>query len=291
MNNIKELKELIENKNYKGQFLVFKLLDSNSGIIAAQYIDRISRDNNLVEQYIDSINDIIESPFIEDNNLYIIHTDKFTFEKDHINTIVICNETNYPNYYEMPKLEDWQISDYVKFNIVKGCNQDDIDWLLTQYNGNYIKFLNDINKVGIFNKEEQQKILNEFINDGLFSDNTSLNIWDLSNGLIKKDINLVKEVLKLLEFIDIEPIGLLTINYKNFKNIMSIQLNDKCKAEDLGISDKQFYVIKKYNCGFYKNEQLKNIFELLTNLEYMYKYYGLQQNELVSYMICKILGE
>ena len=291
MNNIKELKELIENKNYKGQFLVFKLLDSNSGIIAAQYIDRILRDNNLVEQYIDSINDIIESPFIEDNNLYIIHTDKFTFEKDHTNTIVICNETNYPNCYEMPKLEDWQISDYVKFNIVKGCNQDDIDWLLTQYNGNYIKFLNDINKVGIFNKEEQQKILNEFINDGLFSDNTSLNIWDLSNGLIKKDINLVKEVLKLLEFIDIEPIGLLTINYKNFKNIMSIQLNDKCKAEDLGISDKQFYVIKKYNCGFYKNEQLKNIFELLTNLEYMYKYYGLQQNELVSYMICKILGE
>ena len=291
MNNIKELKELIENKNYKGQFLVFKLLDSNSGIIAAQYIDRISRDNNLVEQYIDSINDIIESPFIEDNNLYIIHTDKFTFEKGHINTIVICNETNYQNCYEMPKLEDWQISDYVKSNIAKGCNQDDIDWLLTQYNGNYTKFLNDINKVGIFNKEEQQKILNEFINDGLFSDNTSLNIWDLSNGLIKKDINLVKEVLKLLEFIDIEPIGLLTINYKNFKNIMSIQLNDKCKAEDLGISDKQFYVIKKYNCGFYKNEQLKNIFELLTNLEYMYKYYGLQQNELVSYMICKILGE
>ena len=291
MNNIKELKELIENKNYKGQFLVFKLLDSNSGIIAAQYIDRISRDNNLVEQYIDSINDIIESPFIEDNNLYIIHTDKFTFEKDHINTIVICNETNYPNCYEMPKLEDWQISDYVKSNIVKGCNQDDIDWLLTQYNGNYTKFLNDIDKVGIFNKEEQQKILNEFINDGLFSDNTSLNIWDLSNGLINKDINLVKEVLKFLKFIDIEPIGLLTINYKNFKNIMSIQLNDKCKAEDLGISDKQFYVIKKYNCGFYKNEQLKNIFELLTNLEYMYKYYGLQQNELVSYMICKILGE
>lgn len=291
MNNVKVLKNMIETKNYKGEFLVLKLEEINSGLVAIQYVDKISTDNNLVVSFVDSIDDIKESPFIEDNNLYVIHNDKFNFKKEHKNTIVICNNTTYENCYLIPKLEPWQILDYVKYNITKGVSENDLDWLLTQYNGNYYKFINDISKVGIFEEKDQQKLFIDFLNSGIFSDNTSLNIWDLSNGLIKKDLNLIKEVLKNIEFIDVEPIGLLTVNYKNFKNILSIQLNDKCKADDLGISDKQFYVIKKYNCGFYPNEKLKNIFELLTNLEYMYKYYGLKQSELIDYMICKILGD
>ena len=291
MNSIKELKNIVENNLYNGEFIVMKLDNVNSSIIANQYIDRIARDNNLMVNYIDTVSDIVDSPFIEDNYLYVIHDDKFIFKKDHTNTIVLCNETDYENYYLIPALEDWQISDYVKYNIVKGVNQEDVDWLLTQYNKNYLKFLNDIEKIAIFEIKDQDKVFNELLADDTFADNTSLNIWDLSNGLIKKDLKLVKEVLKSIEFIDVEPIGLLTVNYKNFKNILSIQLNDKCTAKDLGISDKQFFVIKKYNCGFYSNEQLKKIFELLTNLEYMYKYYGLKQNELIDYMICKILGE
>ena len=58
----------------------------------------------------------------------------------------------------------------------------------------------------------------------------------------------------------------------NFKTIASIQTNRNVTANDLDISDKQFYVIKKFNCGFYTNDQLINILKLLTNVEYLFKY-------------------
>lgn len=287
--NLKELKSVIENNQYNGDMIIFKLEDNESGLIATQYIDKISKDKNLEVLYIDSISEIIDSPFIEDNNLYVIHDDKFNDKKTHKNTIVICNDTDL-DCYIIPKLENWQVCDFVKSNLVKGMNSKDIEWLQTQYN-NYYKFINDISKISVFDKKDQQDIFEEFLTDGVFKDSTSLNIWDLSNALIKKDVNLAKEVLKLIKYIDVEPIGLLTVNYKNFKNILSIQLNSRCTAKDLGITDKQFYVIKKYNCGVYSNDKLKKIFEFLTDLEYKYKYYGLKQSELIDYMICNILGD
>ena len=56
------------------------------------------------------------------------------------------------------------------------------------------------------------------------------------------------------------------------------------------MSDKQFFVVKKYNCGYYNRDQLVKIMEVLTNIEYMFKYEELPISMLIDYVVCNILG-
>ena len=69
---IKELKELIENKTIDNSFKLFKLTNESSEIIVEQYIGLIANILNLEKVYIDTLNDIPDASFIEDNNLYIL---------------------------------------------------------------------------------------------------------------------------------------------------------------------------------------------------------------------------
>ena len=73
---IKELKKIIENKTIDNSFKLFLELDESSRIISNQYINEISKILNLEIKYIDSIKDIPDSSFIEDNNLYVIICDE-----------------------------------------------------------------------------------------------------------------------------------------------------------------------------------------------------------------------
>jgi hypothetical protein len=63
-----------------------------------------------------------------------------------------------------------------------------------------------------------------------------------------------------------------------------------CKAKDVNMSDKQFYVTKKYNIGYYNRDQLIKIMEVLTNIEYMFKYGELPLSLVIDYLVCEILG-
>ena len=284
---INELKTIVEKNLYRNEFMVWKLEDDNSVIIANQYLNKISKDNNYQIKYIDDIK-IIKPSFIIDDNLYILKTDEFEFTKKIDRLIVICNKTKYDKAVEIPKLVDWQVRDLILTNF--SLNEKNVDWLIQQYSGNYLALLNELDKIKIFSKDNQQKVLEELNQDGEFDKLVNLKIWDLSNGIIKKDLKSVCEVLKYIDDIDIEPIGLATILYNNFKNILSIQLNSRCTASDLGLSDKQLYVIKKYNCGYYSSDQLKRIFEFITSIEYMFKFGGLYMKDLINYMICGIVG-
>ena len=75
----------------------------------------------------------------------------------------------------------------------------------------------------------------------------------------------------------------------NFRNIIGVQIGNN-KAEELGISDKQLWVVKKYNCGYYDTKQLYNIYKILTNAEWLYKFGGISMDLLSDYLICQILG-
>ena len=67
----------------------------------------------------------------------------------------------------------------------------------------------------------------------------------------------------------------------------------KIKVQNL-LQKKQIYsqlwVIKKYNCGYYDTKQLYNIYKILTNAEWLYKFGGLSMDLLSDYLICQILG-
>ena len=93
-----------------------------------------------------------------------------------------------------------------------------------------------------------------------------------------------------VDYIDVSPLGLVTTLLNNFRGILNIQLNPKCTAKDVGMSDKQFFVVKKYNCGFYNRDQLVKIMEVLTNVEYKFKYEEFPVSMLIDYVVCNILG-
>ena len=285
--DIKELKQSIELKTIENKFMIWILENEYSKIVADQYINKLCNIWNLNAKVIESLDEIPDESFIVDDNLYIINTDKWEDERSRDNCIVICNKCK--SGIKIPKLSDWQIIDYVVPKL-RGLDKEDLEWLLTFYNGNYFRFINDVNKISIFNESVQKLMFNQMVEDGQFDSLTNLTIWDLSNAILKKDIKIIKEVLKVIDYIDVSPLGLSTVLLNNFRNIISIQTNKMCTASDLGISDKQFFVIKKYNVGYYTEEQLVNILDMLTNVEFLYKYEELSLSNLIEYMICKILG-
>lgn len=285
--DIKELKHDIELKTIENRFMIWILENEYSKIIADQYINKLCDIWGLNRKAINSLDDIPDESFVVDDNLYIINVDKWEDNRSHDNCIVLCNKSK--NGIKIPGLNDWQIIDYV-IPKLRGLDKEDLEWLLTYYNGNYFRFINDVNKISIFNESVQKLVFNQMIEDCQFDSLTNLTIWDLSNAIIKKDIRLIKEVLKVINYIDISPLGLSTVLLNNFRNIINIQTNPSCTANDLGISDKQFFVIKKYNVGYYTEKQLVDILEMLTNVEFLYKYEDLSLSNLIEYMICKILG-
>lgn len=284
---IKELKEAIKNENINLP-MIWKVEDDSSLVIAQQYYHKIGEILRLEIKTIDTLDDIPATSFVEDNNLYILRTKEFSGELTG-NVIVICNSTKGP-CIKIPKLEQWQLEDYIS-NQAKGISEDDVKWLSSQYGTNYFRFINDMDKIAIFEPGSQGDVFKELLDEGGFEGITSLNIWDLSNAILKKEKDIIAKVLEVIDYIDVEPIGLLTVLYNNFKRVINIQTNASANARDLGISDKQFYAIKKNNCGYYSNERLIKIFKMLTDMEYEFKFGGISQSQLIDYMICKILEE
>lgn len=285
--NIEQLKNSIENKTIDERFMIWELSDEYSDIIAKQYLHKLSDIWKLDLKYIDSIDDIPDESFIEDTNLYVIKSDKWESTQVHDNCIVICKKSK--NGIKFPKLVDWQIIDYAIAKL-PGINKQDIEWLLSIYGGNYFRFLNDINKLSIFDKGMQSLILNQMIDDGQFDVNTSLTLWDLSNAILKKDVQSIKTIMKIVDHLDISPLGLTTTLLNNFNIILNIQTNPRCTARDVGVSDKQFFVIKKYNVGYYSSKQLTSILKSLSNIEYMFKYDEFPIELIIDYIVCEVLG-
>ena len=294
---IKELKEQIENKTLSNDFMIWQLEDYSSAIIAKQYYHKIAEFKGLTIKLISSFKDIGTEGFIEDDNLYIYKVDKLENFEQHDNLIIICNKTNYKDKIKIPKLEPWQFIDYLQYKL-PGMNKSDLEWLITQYEVldsrvkeiKYERLENDLDKIAIFDPALQDSLFNELYNSGEYNTISNLTVFDLSEALIKKDSKLALEVLKVFDYIDSKPhIWILSILLNNFRNIIGVQIGNN-KADELGISDKQHWVIKKHNCGYYDTKQLYNIYKMLTNVEYMYKFGGLTQEMLADYIVCHILG-
>lgn len=282
--NIVELKNKIENKSIDNSFMIWRIADESSKIITDQYIHLISNILKLNICIISSTDEIQEDSFIIDDNLYIMYIDEWNVSYTHDSLIIICNKTKDARAIDIPKLEMWQLVDLVKKDLI-GINSETLEQEAQKYS-NVFRFLNDMRMVAIFDKNNQREIFNGLM---YINDNSNYQIWDLSNAIIKKDLDAVRSILKHIDSINIEPLALSKVLYNNFKNILSIQVNPFVTAADLGVSDKQYFVIKKYNCGYYDNESLIDILELLTNIEVLFKYEGVDINYLIDYVLVHIL--
>ena len=151
--------------------------DTSSEIIAHQYLNKIADLHHLTVRQIESVNEIPDQSFIEDNNLYIIKTDEWNIPDTHDNCIVICNKTKDGRAIKFPKLESWQVIDFVRSKI-DGIDSQVLDNLIERYNGNYWRFINDLDKLSEFNKTEQNLLFKQMIDEHQFDHISNYKIWD-----------------------------------------------------------------------------------------------------------------
>lgn len=283
---VKDLKYQIEHSTLDNSFMVWVASEDN--IVVDQYIKAIKTNKHLVVKFIDNLNEIPDESFIVDPNLYILKTKKWVSEDSHDNCIVICEETKNTDAIRFPNIESWQVIDYVA-GLAPGIPDSFLEALIKQYTTNYARFISDITKISIFDEQEQLQVLETTIKEGCYDDLSETTVFDLSTALIKKDTKKVNEVLKVKSYIDLTPMHFWTIITNNFKNIIRLQLDPSANAQSLGISDKQAWVIRKYNCGFYSKEQLIKIYKMLCSIENKFKFEGLEVDDIIDYIVCKIL--
>ena len=192
------------------------------------------------------------------------------------------------NIVEFPKLVDWQIEDYCKVK-AKGVEESDIKWLMNICKNDIYRIDNELNKIAVFDERLRKTKFKEFIKDKVFSDLSSYTIFSLSNAIITKNIEELRQIYNEIENIDINAIGLVTVLYNNFKNIINIQLGVNPTAESLGMNPKQFMALR-YRINHYSKNQLISIFDMLTSIDKRLKTSQLPANYIIDYIILKILS-
>ena len=294
---LKELKEKILNKSNIQFPLVF--IGSNNDFLLDEYLYGISKNLALKLHYISSIgelNDITSSIFYNDDLLFVYKPEKDVIVKEddvRNSKIIIIYEKlpkeNKIDSVEFCKLENWMIEDYAS-TLLPGLTKQKTDWIckICKYNIERVNL--ECEKLSIFDKKKQSEIFKEINDSNGYCDLNDLNIFNLTNAIVKKDILTIKNIIKDIDNIDIEGTGLVTIMLKQFLNIINIQMGKNVSAEKLGMNERQFRAIQ-YNCNKYSNSELINNYKFLNEIDYKLKSGLLEMTnkELVQYILNNIL--
>lgn len=299
---LRELKTKIENQSLDITLLVF--LCEKEDFTANQYVEAICKFKKLHKIYIDTVDDMTNAEVFDisknDTSLYIWHTDELKVKgaenldltKFH-NTIILCKKIPdsllalLGSYIVIfPTLVHWQILDYTKSKL-PGLDNNEVEWLVDICKDDINRLSNEIDKISIFSKGAQKLMLKEMQENNNYKDLNPLTIFNFSNAILKNDIEGMKDVLKSINDIDVEPTGLVTILLRNYKNFIDVKLTPGITAEDLGMNYKQFNAIK-WGSSSYNKMQLVSIYEMLTSIDFKLKSGNLDNNLIVDYVITHI---
>lgn len=301
---INELKDnILNNKVHDVGFLIFQYQDSD--FTPLSYVSEIVKSKDAAIVLVDSlsnINNTYNDFCCEENIIYILKTEVFKDVCNYKllkNTIVICKTiskeilaTASDYIVAFPKLESWQVIDYEK-QLCQGLSNDILEWLYNVTNKDIYRINNELNKISIFNVNDQPAIFNELNKANNYNDLSTETIFSYLNAICKKDRVGVYRVLLDGRAVDLEATGLVTMLIRDFKNIIKIQFDGNATAEKLNISSKVFAALK-YNCiNKYSNKNLLEIFKFITDFDYNLKSGNLQFQDnryMLDYITNKILS-
>lgn len=302
--DIKACKQCIENKVNLHTFMIFQEADTD--FISRQYVQAIAEINQQEIEYIDSIDPYLielDSIFLsesEENSsrLHVLKVDMFEHTDqrciDLRNVFVICKKLGdqasklFSSYIvKMPKLESWQIKDYV-YSTAEGVPEQLLDKVISLCNGNIERLDNELGKLKLFAPTERKYLLDSMIKDGAFGDLTDYSVFNVTNALLKKDIEALKNYMNLLHVIDINEFGLITILTKNLRDMISVQLSSNPTPETIGLDSRKIYALKKQSKVF-TNEQLTKLYLKIADLDRAVKNGEFPAPMLINYMILKVL--
>lgn len=289
-----EFKTALQNKDLTGLHI---LVASDKDYLGNQYMEYISKTWNVKYLDDDSFSNLFRrSAFaIKSKAINIYRCDQLRIDCNPIadkTVIIFCNQStninNNPYVTSLPKLETWQIKDYL-YSRGKGVKPSMLDSLATVCNNDLFRLSKELDKISIFPEESRNIIFEQFVRDGIFSDLCEYNIFDLSNAIMTKNGKRIGEILSKRDVIDLEPIGLLIILTNNFRNVIKIQLNPCPTPENCRMKENQFWAIKNHNCGFYTKNELLKIFSFLLDMDKRIKLGEIPMDKLIDYLISYIM--
>jgi len=296
---LQELKNKILTNTLSDSFLI--LVYSDTDFIVNQYIDQIcniKNYNKIIVQTLADVNNLKNKLFGADQDLYIICND--TFSEDFLdysiftNCIISCKNIDknifdkVKNYIvTVPAPVSWQVQDYMKV-ICPGLDLNNYNWLYETAEHDLYKITNELDKLTLFDITDKQQIYN-FIKFDKFGSIYNITQTQLANSIETLDKIKLNDYLIYQQNCDIEAIGLIKILIYYFKLIFYIKYV-KATANELAISDKQyFYLNKNINLS---SQFLILALKFLSELDLKIKEgrIELQNNILVSYIICRLLS-
>lgn len=299
---LEELKQLIELNNYGGESIIFNNYD-NCPFIVHQYIHDIISKNNFKLMNVKDINDIpIKKTnflsFVDSNCFYVCYIDNQDELRNIINfknSVLIYTGKKLKDVLDIeeyivniPKLETWQITDYV-YTRGLGVDKQNLDYLINLSNSDLFRLEKELDKIEIFDEINRKEIFKQFLKNGIFSDLSTYNSFNLIDAVVKRKKAEAFRIFNNLNSLGLNEMGILTLLYNNFRNIIKIQLSPNPTPENTGIKSNQFWAIKKNNIGYYHKEELLYIFNLLVDMDRKIKTGYIPVNKSVEYILINIL--
>ena len=300
---LQELKTSIEQRSVGSDMVIFVCEDVT--FLPFQYIREIAKIKGMPINYLESIDTLVSSfadifgmSDVEDG-IRVYQTseietlnDKLKYEKD---LYIIVNKIKDKktlldfenNIVNVPKLEGWQLQDYL-YSVAEGIDHKDLDWLLGACGGDIYRIENELDKFRLFNETERKYLFNDMLLEGAYHDLSQFNVFNITNAVTSRDYNMLRNALKEIKSFDAEPLGVVTLLYQGFKKLIQVWLAKNPTTENTGLPSKMIWAINKQQRTFDKNQLIKS-FLLLTSIDKELKSGNIDTRRLIDYLICRIL--
>ena len=300
---LEEFKIRVENNSVGDG--VYILMYEDSDFVPHQYLEKILEDNkDLPVEYIKDIQQTIEDVtgmFYKKTNLIIriFRTDKFECFNKNLELLdgknfIVCNKIDDDTkalfadcIVEFPKLESWQIADYLYSN-VEGVDNKKLDYILKISKYDPYRLSMEIDKLRLYSENMRKKVFDDFLKEDVFSDMKEYTLLNLISAITSKNSEEIAKVYKDLKDISTEYMGLHALLYNNFIKIVKVWMNNNPTEQNTGMKSNQIYAINKLPRVFSK-ESLVKILDFLCTVDYNVKEGNLPADIASDYMVMKTL--
>lgn len=288
-----------------------------SGIVPSEFLILVDKDNKfLARQYVNAIGNLAPGGINKITSIYdplqsslalltapeccinILLTDTFAERAEDYsqfeNTIVVCEQLDksisavVENFtIKLPKLEEWQILDYAK-TLCPSIEENDLMWLIKATDNNIERIVNELDKVKLFDKHEQQQIFSSIQFDSQ-TDLYKFDLFAIVNSLVDGDLTVLFDFLKRKNYDLVEPIVLANRTLTSLKNIVLVTQNPSLTAEDCGVSPAQYRALK-YKYRSLNVDAVKQKIKFLTNIDFALKSSQLELSKeaMLNYLIANL---
>ena len=300
---IENLKARVENNCVNDG--IYILVYEDCDFVPSQYTNSVIRDNkDFAVEYVkniqQTISDVTSIFYKKSGNIIrVFRTSKFEcFDKnlellDGINFIVcnkIDNDTKelFNDYViEFPKLESWQVADFLYSN-VPGADKEKLDYILRITKGDPYRLSLEIDKLNLYSENMRKKVLDDFIKDNVFSDMGEYTTLNLISAITSKKSEDIGKIYNDLKTLSSEYMGFHSLLCGNFMKIVKVWMSNNPTEQTTGMKSNQIYAINKLQ-RTYSKESLIKILDFLCKVDYNIKEGNLPSDIASDYMMMKVL--